>query len=153
MPASPLKIAGWRTLTRAYPNRPVIEAMLGICQFGAQIGYKGERYSCRIFQNLTSALECPEIVTTGIKAELEKDRLVCYQDESVLPHGFTASPLGLIDKSDGSKRRIHHLSYPPDEITSINSGIPEDYKTRSYSTISEATAAIQTFGSSCLLVK
>ena len=153
MPASPLKIAGWRTLTRAYPNRPVIEAILGICQFGARIGYEGQRHSSRIFQNLTSALECPEIVTTGIKAELEKDRLVCYQDKSVLPDDITASPLGLIDKSDGSKRWIHHLSYPPDQTTSINNGIPEDYGTISYSTISEATAAIQTFGSSCLLVK
>ena len=153
MPASPLKIAGWRTLTRAYPDRLVIEAILGICQFGARIGYEGQRHSSRIFQNLTSTLECFEIISTGIEAELDKDRLVCYQDENVLPDDFTASPLGLIDKSDGSKRRIHHLSYLPDETTSINSRIPEDYGTISYSTISEATAAIQTFGSNCLLVK
>ena len=90
-------------LTGAYPDRPVIEAILVICLFGAQIGYEGQWHSSRIFQNLTSALECPEIVTTGIKAELEKGRLVCYQDESVLPDDLTASPLGLIDKSDRSK--------------------------------------------------
>ena len=153
MSASPLKIPGWRTLTRAYPDRPVIEAILGICQFEARIGYEGQRHSSRIFQNLTSALECLEIVTIRIKAELEKGQLVCYPDESVLPDDFTTLPLGLIDKSDRSKRLVHHLSYPPDETTSINNGIPDDYRTISYSTISEATAAIQIFGSSCLLVK
>ena len=153
MPASPLKIAGWRTLTSGYHDRPAIEAILRICQFGALIGHEGQRHSSRIFQKLTSALECPEIVTTGIKAELEKGRLVCYQNDSVLPDNFTTSPLGLIDKSDRSKRRIHHLSYLQDETTSINNGIPGDYGTISYSTIREATAAIQTFGSSCLLVK
>ena len=35
----------------------------------------------------------------------------------------------------------------------INSGIPEDYGTIYYNTVSEVTAAIQTLGSSCLLVK
>ena len=32
--------------------------------------------------------------------------------------------VGLMGKSDGGKRRIHHQSYPTEEPTAINSGIP-----------------------------
>jgi len=56
-------------------------------------------------------------------------------------------------KSDGTKRRIHHVSYPPNDPNSINCGIPELYESISYSGITEAISAIQQFGNSCTLVK
>ena len=153
MPAGQLKPAAWRKLTTSYPDPRVVEAILGICQFGARIGYEAHRGPVRIYGNLTSAEDSPEIVTAEIEKELSKHRLQSFQTMATLPTYFTASPLGLTDKSDGSKRRIHHLSYPTNSTTSINSGIPEIYGTITYSTIEEAIAAIQKLGRSCLLVK
>ena len=64
-----------------------------------------------------------------------------------------ASLLGLTDKSDGTKRGIHHLLYPENCSHAVNSGIPELYGTITYSTVSDAITAIQSFGSQCQLVK
>lgn len=136
-----------------FPDREVIDAILGICKFGARIGYEGERNSITIHKNLTSALENPDLVTKDIETELEKNRLEYYPNLNSLPRDFVASPLGLTDKSDGSKRRIHHLSFPTNKESSINSQIPEQYGTIVYGTVSEAIAAIQNFGQGCQLVK
>jgi len=39
MPAGPLKYPAWRKLTAGYPDPEVVKAILGICRFGARIGY------------------------------------------------------------------------------------------------------------------
>ena len=153
MPAGQLNLEGWRSLTTGYPDRSVIESILGICEFGACIGYEDPRSTRTIHPNLSTASDNPELVTTEIQTELRKHRLRQYSGYTALPQYFTASPLGLTDKSDGTKRRIHHLSYPPNTLTSINSGIPEQYGTIRYSSISDAVAAIQDFGPMCQLVK
>ena len=77
-----------------------------------------------------------------IIGEVSRKRLKIYPDYQSLPTNYTGSPLGLIDKSDGSKRRIHHLSYPPSKATSVNCAIPEPYGTITYSTVKEAIQAI-----------
>ena len=84
---------------------------------------------------------------------MEKGRLEEYPDRGNLPDHYTASPPGLTDKADGSKRRIHHLSYPPNNATSINAGIPESYGTITYSSVHNAIEAIQQYGKDCQLVK
>ena len=76
-----------------------------------------------------------------------------YQDPLELPPHYTASLLELTDKADGTKRQIHHLSYPPGDTSAINNGIPEEYSTLRYSTIDEAVSAIQQYGKDSLLVK
>ena len=76
-----------------------------------------------------------------------------YSEYSSLLQRFTASPLGLTDKSDGSKRRIHYLSFPTNDLFSINSGIPECYGTITYSRISDATSAVLRFRRGSILVK
>lgn len=80
-------------------------------------------------------------------------RLECYNDRETLATYYPASPLGLIDKADGTKRRIHHLSNPPENSSSINLGIPVDYGALAYSTLDDAIQAIQKRGQHCLLVK
>lgn len=153
MPQGQLNQDGWKRLGKDYPDRAVVNSILGICQFGARIGYIGERDTIRIHPNLSSASECSELVTAEIHTELEKKRIRQYRTFSSLPLHYIASPLGLTDKSDGTKRRIHHLSYPTNSSESINNGIPELYGTISYSTISEAVSAIQEFGERSQLVK
>jgi len=57
------------------------------------------------------------------------------------------------DKADGSKRRIHHVSFPPGCPTAINSCIPEHYGTITHSGIEDGIEAVQKLGKNCILVK
>jgi len=75
MPVGQLIYKGWRQLTTCYPEPGVVEAILGICQYGARIGYEGNRGPVKIYRNLSSAKDTPEIVTTDIAAEVDKNRL------------------------------------------------------------------------------
>ena len=114
----------WERLTREYPEREVIRVIIGICPFGGKIGYEGELSTITIHQNLATTFEFPEVFTTEIQAELTKHRLRLYTSYNQLPRFFTASPVGLTDKSEGTKQRIHHFSYPENRTHSVNGGIP-----------------------------
>ena len=153
MPAGQLNLVGWRALTASYPERRLVETILGICQFGAKIGYEGTRSTIQIHSNLSGAEDLPEIIAADIAAEPEKNRLQYYPSQSSLPDYYIASPLGLTDKSDSSKRRIHHLSYPTNTERSINAGIPELYGNIKYSSIEDATTGVSKLGQGCYLIK
>ena len=131
----------------------MVEAILGICQFAASIGYESQRRLVTIYPNLASAIDNKEIVTAEISKEVMLNRLACYTEFSQLPQQFATSPWGLTDKLDGLKRRIHHLSYPTSNTSSINGGIPEEYSMISYSTISKAISAVRQFGKGSWLIK
>ena len=103
MPAGPMRVEGWAQLTTEFPERDVIAALLGICRYGARIGYKGERNSVIIHPNLATAESDSDLVTADIVSELQKSRLETYPDSQSLPPHFTASPLGLTDKADGGQ--------------------------------------------------
>jgi len=118
-----------------------------------RIGYKGVRQSPTIYPNLSTAEVDIALVTSDITAEMSKNRLLVYRDKEALRIHYRASPLGLTNKADGSKRRIDHLLYPALDINLINGGIPEHYGTIIYSGISDAIQAIQDMGKYCLLVK
>jgi len=153
MPGGPLNQQGSRRQTSQYPEPLVIDAILGICRFGARIRYQGRRDGIHIHPNLSSAADSPEVVTANIAEEREKNRLECYPTLATVPESFTASPLGLVDKSNDSKRRIHHLSYPAHDLSFVNAGIPQQYGTIAYSSVTQAILAIQKFGTGCLMVK
>jgi len=153
MPHGQLNIKGWERASLDYPDRAVITAILGICRFGARIGYEGHCETPMIYPNLPIAQGDEHLLSSDIAVEVEKNHFTIYPDPLQLPNHYTASPLDLIDKSHGSKRRIHHLSYHPLSVSSINSGITEHFRTISYSTITEAIKAIQVLGKNCILVK
>lgn len=153
MPAGSLNFNEWNKPTRTFPNRRVTSAILGICHYGARIGYKGPRDSISIYPNHSTAEEDHDIVSTDIASELADNRLKHYENRLYLPAFYRASPLGLVDKSDGTKRRIYHLSYAAEEESSINCGIPEHYGTIAYNKFSEAVSGIQSLGKHSLLIK
>ena len=153
MPAGSLKVHGWKKHMKEFPDEQVVAAILGICEYGARIGYEGHRSVATIYPNLVTADTEADLVSADIAAELTKNRLNLYSDSTSLPPHYTASPLGLTDKADGSKRRIHHLSYPPGSSISINGGIPESYGMIQYSGIEEAIRAVQDWGKGCILAK
>ena len=142
-------------LLGTYPEPMVVDAILGIAEFGARIGYTGHCDCIQVYPNLATVEGFPEIIATGIKVELKHNRLECHTSLTSLPSHFTASPLGLADKSDGSKRRIHHLLYPTDMqgSGSVHGEIPEDYGEFTYSSITEAITAAQRYGKGSHLVK
>ena len=111
MPKQVGKREGWERRTSRYPDQSIVDAILGICEYGARIGYEDSRTRVTIHPNLSSAEEDPSTVTAEIISELKKNRLELYPDYTSLRNQYTASPLGLTDKLDGSKHRIHHLSY------------------------------------------
>jgi len=153
MPVGRLKPAGWEKLTAHFPDRRVTQAIMGICRYGARIGFEGAREAPTIHPNLATAHADTNQVTADITQELNLDRLLVYPNIQALPTHYTASPLGLTDKSDGSKRRIHHLSYPTNTTSSINGGIPEELGAIAYSSVHDAILAIQNMGVGSLLVK
>ena len=153
MPVGQPRAEGWERLTADFPDKAVIFAIRGIYRFGARIGYKGICETPTIYPNLSTAEVDIPLVTSDITSEMSKNRLLVYRVKEALPIHYTASPPGLTDKADGSKRRIHHLSYPALDTDSINGGIPEHYGTIIYSGISDAIQAIQYMGKNCLLVK
>lgn len=153
MPKQVLKWEEWKRLALRYPDQRTVDTILGICEYGVRIGYEGSRTSPTIHPNLSSAEGDPSLVRAEITTELERNRLELYPDIRSVQNHYTASPLGLTDKSDGSKRRIHHLSYPAGDPSAINHGIPERYGAITYSGIEDAIRAIQLFGPGCILIK
>ena len=144
---------GSKQLTTQFPDHEVIRAILGICRHGTKIGYEGCYKTTTIHRNLSSANIDAALVTADLVSELKKNCLEVYQDSGRLPPHYMASPLALADKSDDSKRRIHHLSYPTGHESSINSEIPDPYGAIQYSGIEDAITAVQAFGTNCILIK
>lgn len=109
----------------------------------------------RFTRNLKSTQDSPETISIDIAKELAHGPFDSYTSLTTTPEDFVASSLGLTNSANGSKRRIHPLSYPAYDMNSglINDSIREHYATISYSTIEDAIAAIQCFGKGCLLVK
>ena len=153
MPPGQLRKEGWAALTQAYPDQRVITAILGICTFGARIGYEGNRDTITIYPNLSTAMTDAQLVAADILSEVSKNRLAVYKDSQCLPSHYTASPLGLTDKADSNKRRIHNLSYPVGDPTAINAAIPEHYGMIKYSGIQDAIQAVQKYGKDRILLK
>ena len=126
---------------------------MGICRYGARIGFEAVRRALTSPPNLATTQADTNQVTANITQELNIDRLLVYPNTHSLLTHYTAFPLGLIDKSDGGKRRIHHLSDSTNTTGSINGGIPEEFGTIAYSSVHDVIQAIQTMGVGSLLVK
>jgi hypothetical protein len=158
MQPSPLKVEGWRALLLDHPDRNFVNTLLGIITYGARVGYEGPRHGRNpvVYDNLSTAALEPTLLRTDLEKQLEANRLKTYESLHSLPNGYIASPLGLTDKSDGSKRRIHHLSFPSKyPAESVNGNIPEEYGTLRYSTMDDVVAILSRppYGVGSILVK
>ena len=151
MPIVPLKAHRWKSLCAEYPDRAVADAVVGIAQFGARIGFIGESRGQRIASNLLTAGQLPDILRKDLQEQMESDRLMIYEKMGDLPHVFYSSPLGLVDKPNGKKRRIHHLSHPPGQ--SVNDGIPLEFGEITYSTVNDVIAIVQRLGQGTVMIK
>ena len=127
---------GWGLDYAKIPPRPGVRVASGTCKLARP-------------RLVTNSKEVP----ADIDVERRRNRFETYPDSTNLPDYYTASPLGLADKADGSKRRIHHLSFPPCCPTAFKSCIPEHYGTITYSGIEDGIEAVQKLEKNCILVK
>ena len=114
----------------------------------------GPRLGIPAQNNSSSAPICyqqkklPDILTKDVEEQRDKGRLTRVD---ILPSKFISSPLGLVPKSNGTWRRIHHLSHP--EGSSVNEFIPQEWGALEYPTFDDAVAKIRKQGKMCILVK
>ena len=91
-----------------------------------------------VCKNLKSACQYPDIVTSKLEMELKYGRIAGPFIKQPFKH-FKTSPIGLVPKKTPNEfRLIHHLSYPQNADISMNAGIPQDYKSVSYSGVNDA---------------
>lgn len=143
---SPFVISSWKRLLRPYPNTHLPLLLTLILTFGTLVGYRGpETYI--ISKNLKSARLDPDIITESIAADLAIGRVECRSDKSPL----ISSPLGLVTKSNGKLRRIHHLSYP--EGSSVNHFIDKSAAYLCYTKFNEFLAMVAEAGRHSTVIK
>jgi hypothetical protein len=114
--------------------------------YSVRIGYTGAP-KVVLSSNLTTANEDLNTITAQLHKDLALGR--------VSPHNgsfpFFCSPLGLVGKSDGGWRRIHHLSHPHGD--SVNDWIPEPYGNIEYTKMEHIFTLVRQAGKGALLIK
>ena len=142
---SPLNPEAWLELLREYPGS-LGTIVCDILIYGTQIGYEGPEQLI-LSKNLTSSEMNRPFLTSQIESDLQKRRI-----RPVLPsHPLISSPLGLVPKSNGGSRRIHHLSHPRGR--SVNDFIKKEYGVLSYVTLDEISRMVVQAGRGCLIIK
>jgi hypothetical protein len=143
----PLKPRGWVHWLSRHPDRTYARTLVDIIRHGAKVGYTGPRQRI-VAKNLASAAAAPDTLSEDLHKQLAKGQLGQTAD---LPVNFISSPLGLVPKSDGNFRRIHHLSHPAGN--SVNDHIPRHWGTLTYTKFDDALHAVAQAGRDSTLVK
>lgn len=143
---SPFVISAWKRLLRPYPDHRLPLSLTLILTFGALVGYTGPKAHI-ISKNLKSTLLAPEVITTGIDTDIAVGRVRPTTNKAPL----ISSPLGLVPKSNGRFRRIHHLSYP--EGSSVNDNINKAAAYLRYTKFNEFLAMVAEAGQDSVMIK
>jgi hypothetical protein len=130
-----------------HPDPAYAQTLTDIIRFGAKIGYTGPR-QCLLSCNLSSTNDEPDLLDADISHQFGVGKLGRFDQP---PAAFISSPLGLVPKSDGTLRRIHHLSHPAG--LSINDHIPPEYGSLTYSTFNQALDLIRVAGLGSIMIK
>ena len=101
---SPLRREAWRRLLLSYPgNLPLL--LDGILTFGARLGYEGPEQFI-LSRNLPIELPDHDVLDKKAAADLAAGLIAPITPK----HPCMVSPLGVVPKGDGGRRRIHPLS-------------------------------------------
>ena len=142
---SPLRREAWRRLLSSYPgNLPLL--LDGILTFGARLGYEGPEQFI-LSRNLPIELPDHDVLDKKAAADLAAGLIAPITPK----HPCMVSPLGVVPKGDGGRRRIHHLSYPEGE--SVNDLIPAEYASITYVTFDAIVADVLQAGRGCTIIK
>ena len=130
-----------------YLNTLFKQTIFDIIKYSAKIGYTSPDQFI-IGENLSSAMEAPEIITKDPENQVAKNRMIKLD---ILSSKFISSPLGLVPKSKRGWRRIHHLSYPKEHF--VNDYIPQKWSMLEYTSVDKAMQRIKRLDHGCVLVK
>ena len=147
---SPIHVFRLAEALHDHPDHNFVNYLLHGFSFGFDMGFRGSLGSS-ISPNLRSASAHPTEVSTAINKELARGHT---SGPFVTPpiQGLHCSPLGAVQKKDGSYRLILDLSFPHDG-TSVNDGISRiDYSVH-YSSFDDAVDLVRSLGHGCLMSK
>lgn len=148
-PVTPIQVNQLNKLLQGYPESDREFLVAGFTA-GFDLGYRGPPLNNRS-KNLLSARQIPDVVDRKLAKELSLGRIVGPYDRPPFAN-FNVSPIGVVPKKvPGEYRMIHHLSFP--DGASVNSGIPQEFKSVSYATIDAAIEGIKRVGQGCFLAK
>jgi hypothetical protein len=151
LPPVTLHMDNIQTLLKDYPDPAFVDMLCNIATHGARIGYEGPLLRVKR-SNHASAYVNHEAVSTAITKELAKGRLRRIDS---LPAYHFCSPIGVVPKKvDGVQtgwRVIFDLSCPTGR--SVNDGIPLDYGSIKYESLSHALCLVAKAGRNAKLLK
>lgn len=130
-----------------HPDKQYKMIIGDIIKFGAKIGYTGPKQRI-LSDNLLTASDAPDILDEDLQAQISADRVTRLD---IMPEYLMSSPLGIVPKSNGKWRRIHHLSHP--RGSSVNCNIAEEHGALEYTTFDDAVMAVIETGQGALLIK
>ena len=149
---SPIRVTALAQLLKGYPKPRTAKLLISGFSFGFDLGFRG-RILSRTSPNLPSAIQHPQIVSEKIQTELAEQRI--FGPFKVSPFNeYITSPIGLVPKSSGKFRMIHHLSYPRNSsIQSVNSGILPTFSKVKYLNFQQVLHKVAHFGPTSFAVK
>ena len=146
---SPVHVFRLAEALHDHPDYNFVNFLLNGFSFGFNIGFRGS-LAGSISPNLRSALAHPTKVSTAINKELAHRHTVGPFVTHPF-HGLHCSPLGAVQKKDGSYRLILDLSFP--HGTSVNDGISRVDHSVHYSSFDDAVDLVRSLGHGCLMSK
>lgn len=144
---SPFITTAWNYALQKSPQIFLRSSITGILTYGCRTGCASPR-TYIVSQNLPTC----ELDRLSITKKLAED--ICRQRVILHPPGqspYICSPIGLVEKHDGTYRRIHHLSFP--RLHSVNDYINKEYGALKYATFQAVLRRVLTAGRHCLIFK
>jgi hypothetical protein len=139
-------------LPKICPNQRFIDILTFIVINNARIDFQDNASDHIQHPNHSSAFAHPEIITTSIQNELQKEHI---KQISSLPQDLFHSPIGLISKhTNGVQsgwRVIFDLSSP--EGISVNDRIPKEYDALVYEILNNVVRLIAQAGREVVMMK
>ena len=120
--------------------------------YGFKLHYRGP-YLSKHSNNHKSAEKHPIQVQEKLNKELQKGHIQGpFRHPPFSP--FIISPIGLVPKKDSGKfRLIHDLSYPKNDVTSVNANIPREFCAVKYEDLDVVIDLIVKRGKGCYVGK
>jgi len=118
----------WITELKHHPNRTAVDTAIDGIRNGVRLQFTGERNRVQHCNNLPSANEQPEAISSDLAKEVSKGRMAGPFAHPPVPN-LICSPVGTVPKKDSDEyRRIHHLSWPRGaSVNSYISDMPLEY--------------------------
>lgn len=147
---SSLNKDAWAFFLHDYPDPALTRALLHVIEFGANIGFSGNRQP-QACSNLFSAHEHADFVSDAISTHVQNGTALGPFAQPPMSN-FRASPIGCaVRRHSGKLRLINHLSWPTGR--SVNDGIPDSEASIVYDSFGKAMADLVASGPGSLMSK